>query len=61
MVEEYYMVKDVAKILKISRHKAYRLVDQPDFPKIRLGRDIRIPKSKFERFMERNLYTDYNF
>ena len=58
-LDEYYTVSDVQHILKIGRRKAYKLVNQPDFPKVRIGHDIRIPKSTFEDFMTHILYTNY--
>lgn len=58
-MEEYYTVSDIQHILKIGRRKAYQLVNQSDFPKFRIGHDIRIPKSAFEDFMKHILYTDY--
>lgn len=36
---------ELAEILGISRNKAYDLVNQPDFPKYRVGRKIVIRKS----------------
>ena len=52
-------VKELQKILKMSRSKTYQLVNQPDFPKIRIGRDIRIPEKELEVFFERHLYKEY--
>ena len=57
--EEYLTPKDIEKILGFSKKKTYAIINKADFPKIRIGRDIRIPKSKFENFMEKLLYKDY--
>ena len=56
---EYYTVAEVQKILKFGRKKTYELVNQPDFPKIRIGREIRIPKTEFEKFLGHLLYKEY--
>lgn len=56
---EYYTVADVQKILKFSRKKTYALVNQPDFPKMKIGREIRIPKEEFEKFLKHLLYKEY--
>lgn len=58
-MEEYLTVEDVAEILKIGKKKAYKLVGQADFPKIKLGHTYRIPKSKFFEFLEHLTYTYY--
>jgi len=52
-------VKDLQKILKLSRTKTYQIVNQPDFPKIRIGREIRIPEKELEEFLKRNLYKEW--
>ena len=39
---ELITVPEMAKILKISRSKAYDLIKQKDFPIIRIGKCIRI-------------------
>lgn len=52
-------VKDLQKILKLSRTKTYQIVNQPDFPKIRIGREIRIPEKELKLFLERHLYKEY--
>ena len=61
MSDEYLTVKDVQKILKFSRTKTYQLVSQPDFPKTKIGREIRIPRVEFEKFMRQILYKEYRF
>lgn len=59
MRERYLTVKDLQEKLKISRSKAYRLVSQPDFPKLKIGRDIRIPETQLEEFLESLLHNQY--
>ena len=47
-------VHDVANILRISKKVAYKLVNQKDFPSIRVGeKRIVIPKSKFIEWMDK--------
>ena len=40
-------VKDIQKILGISRSKAYELIRQAPFPIIKLSKSIRIPSETF--------------
>lgn len=57
--ENYISVKDIAKILNFSEKNAYKLVNQPDFPKIRIGRKILIPENKFYEFMNKHIGKEY--
>lgn len=50
---------EVAKILGISRNKAYELVNQPSFPKYRVGRKIVISKKHFISWMDEH-FSDEN-
>ena len=61
MEEYYYTIRDIQNILRIGRTNSYDLIRQPDFPKIKLGKKYLIPKSEFEKFMNRNLYKTYDF
>ena len=54
-MRKYYTVKEVADILNIGKRKAYRLVNQKDFPKLLIGGSIRIPQKEFEDFLDENL------
>lgn len=45
-------VEDVAAVLGMSRMYAYSLCKQPDFPALRMGKRIIIPKDRFIRWME---------
>lgn len=46
-------VADLQQALGIGRAQAYELVNRADFPTIRLGRKIIIPKDAFMRWLER--------
>ena len=45
------LTKDVAFELKCSIPIAYDIVNREDFPKIRYGRKIIIPREAFERWL----------
>lgn len=53
MEKRIYTVADVAEVLQISKPKAYELAHRADFPKIMIGRAIRIPIESFNVWMER--------
>ncbi|SFU39390.1 helix-turn-helix transcriptional regulator [Alicyclobacillus macrosporangiidus] len=40
-------ISDVARYLRIGRTKAYELAYRPDFPVIRIGRLVRVPRERF--------------
>ena len=46
-----YTVKDIQKILDISKTAAYALVDGSHFPVKRIGRSIRISKEAFHKWL----------
>ena len=58
-MEQYLTVKQVQDILGFSKTKTYALVNQKDFPKIRIGNDIRIPRTAFFTFLENLMYKEY--
>jgi excisionase family DNA binding protein len=44
-------VAQVQAVLRIARGTAYALVHQAGFPRIRIGRALRIPKAGFIRWL----------
>ncbi|GEA15369.1 hypothetical protein E308F_16130 [Moorella sp. E308F] len=46
-------VPEVARLLRIGRAAAYELANRKDFPTIRIGRTIRIPREALLRWMEK--------
>lgn len=44
-------VKEVAKLLGISRNTAYRLIRSKRLRSIRVGRQIRVPRSALEDYL----------
>jgi|BioPla2DNA2_1021312.scaffolds.fasta_scaffold28145_2 excisionase family DNA binding protein len=43
--------KDVAKALRASMPTAYAIIAREDFPKLRFGRKIIVPRVDFERWL----------
>ena len=52
MEKEILKVQDVQKFLRISRSKAYSLVNSAEFPIIKIGNDIRIERTAFFRWLD---------
>ena len=59
MNEKILKVDDVADILGCSLKKAYRIVGQPDFPKIKIGRVYYIPESAFQTWIKNYTGKEY--
>lgn len=54
-MNELLTVQDLQKLLKISRSKAYELANTPDFPTLRIGKVIRIPKDQLQEWIKENV------
>jgi excisionase family DNA binding protein len=46
---------EVAKLLGISRARAYSMIADGTIPSIRLGRSVRVPRNALSRAMEKEL------
>jgi excisionase family DNA binding protein len=44
-------VEEFRAVMRISRQKAYDIIHQQNFPAIRVGRVIRIPREAFLRWL----------
>lgn len=46
-----YTISDIQEILKIGRNSAYKLVQDAEFPVLKAGKSIRIPKKGFDKWL----------
>jgi excisionase family DNA binding protein len=51
-VRRTYTVEEVARMLGIGRVQAYEAAKRGDFPTIRMGKRILIPRAAFDRFLD---------
>ena len=49
---------ELCSILKITKNRAYKLVSLSDFPKVKIGKCIRIPQIELEKYLKHNLYKE---
>ncbi len=56
---EFMNVDELKDYLHIGINKAYELVNQDDFPKVKIGRTFLIPKAKVNEWVNRNMYKTY--
>jgi excisionase family DNA binding protein len=47
-----YKIEEVGKLLGIGRNQAYDAAKRGDFPVIRLGKRVLVPKAPFDRFLD---------
>lgn len=52
-------VKDVKDILGCGINRAYDIVNQRDFPKVKIGKRMYIPEDEFERWLLTYLRKNY--
>lgn len=57
-MNQYLTVKDIQRILGLGKTSAYKLVEQKDFPKVKIGGSYRIPLEEFNTYMRRYLYKE---
>lgn len=55
---DFLTVKELQDYLRIGKNKTYALVNQNDFPKIRLGGTYIIPTEELKRYLHRYIYKD---
>lgn len=48
---EFFTVEEMAEYLRIGRSKAYALCKDDDFPKITIGKNIRIPRESLNNWL----------
>ena len=51
-------VEEMGELLGVSRQTAYNLIHRADFPVLRIGKRILIPKKQLEAWMDRQLGRD---
>ena len=55
----FYTVDDISEIMKFGKHKTYKLFNSSGFPAIRIGHDLRVEKSRFEKWINDYAGRDY--
>lgn len=53
---KYLKPKDIQSILGFNMKKIYSIINRPDFPKIKVGRQYIIPEDKFYAYMDTRCY-----
>lgn len=59
-MNELLTVKELQDYLGVGRSKAYEIVNAPDFPVLRIGRNIRVPKDLLEEWIIENVKGELN-
>lgn len=53
---DYITVKELQSYLRLGKNKAYELVNQNDFPKIKIGGTYIIPIEELKKYLRRKMY-----
>jgi len=51
MDQAIYDVKDIMRIMRISRNTAYKLIKQADIPYVQIGGHYKIPADRFQEWL----------
>lgn len=54
-------VEEMGKMLGVSRQVAFSLVHRADFPVLRIGKRILVPKKQLEAWMDRQVNGDEQY
>lgn len=54
--KDYLTVKDLQDYLGFGKNKIYTLVNQNDFPKIKIGKNFLIPREELDIYLKRKIY-----
>ena len=54
-------VEEAGKLLGVSRQTAYNLIHRADFPVLRIGKRVLIPRKQLEAWMDRQVNGDDSF
>lgn len=52
-------VKDIQEALGCSTKKAYAIINQKDFPKIKIGKTFYIPEEEFDKWVKKYIGKEY--
>ncbi len=59
-VEEVLLTgTEVAQRLRISRAKAYLLIQRGEIPSVRMGRNVRVRQQDIEEYIRRSLHNPF--
>lgn len=51
--------KDIKNILGCGKNRTYDIINQKDFPKIKIGKRFYIPRDEFEKWLNNYLRKEY--
>ena len=59
-MEKLLTLEEVAEIFRFSAEKTSQLVNTPGFPKLKLGKQYRIPEEELEKWIKKYSYANYH-
>lgn len=58
--DRYMTVKEVSKYLQISLNQTYALINQPDFPRQKIGKSIRVSYLELTNYLKKYRFSEIN-
>ena len=59
-MEKLLTLEEVSEIFRFSPEKTSQLVNTPGFPKLKLGKQYRIPEEELEKWIKKYSYANYH-
>jgi len=51
-------IEEAAKVLRLSRAKAYSMAQRGELPVVRIGRAVRVPAAALQRWVQQHTQND---
>ena len=58
-MEKLLTLEEVAEIFRFSAEKTSQLVNSPGFPKIKIGKQYRVPEEELEKWIKKYSYANF--
>lgn len=58
-MEKLLTLEEVAEIFRFSMEKTSQLVNSPGFPKLKIGKQYRIPEEELIKWIKKYSYSSY--
>lgn len=59
-MEKLLTLEEVAEIFRFSAEKTSQLVNSPGFPKLKIGKQYRVPEEELVKWIKKYSYINYN-
>jgi len=57
-MEQYYTVKEIAEMLKVTMKTIYRIIEAGELPAARVGKSLRISETNLKKYLDKQTGAD---